>query len=85
MADKYISGALSDLEKTKENGYLKGANVFGYNSMADMKAGSALPITGTSDESHYIDPRNANSKRTLNSIASLRELVRLVTANFISI
>ncbi|XP_078166644.1 C-terminal domain phosphatase-like 1 isoform X1 [Carex rostrata] len=74
LANKYISGALSDLEKTKENGYIKGANVFGYNNIADMKAGSALPITGTSDESHYIDPRNANSKRTLTSIASLREL-----------
>jgi hypothetical protein len=85
MADKYISGALSDQEKNKEHGHVKGTNVFGYNNITDMKEDGALPITGTSDESYYLDPRNASSKRTLNPIASLKELVRSVAANFISI
>jgi hypothetical protein len=84
-ADKYISGTLSDPEKNKEHGHVKGTNVSGYNNITDMKEDSALPTTGTSDESHYLDPRNANSKRTLNSIVSLRKLVRSVSANLISI
>ncbi|KAJ3706529.1 hypothetical protein LUZ61_010234 [Rhynchospora tenuis] len=75
LANKYISGALSDLEKiNKENGHVKGPNLFGYKSTTDMKEDGELPITGSSDESRYLDHRNANSKQTPTSIASLREL-----------